>query len=111
MWGGRIEVIEVNYDFLHVSPWYLFVGVPNVAGVIDCMQIPIAAPWTNPEQYLNRNRIFAINTQFVVNHRGAITYLSARWPGSVHDSCVLQESYLLDVLDEHLLGSYYLIGK
>ena len=92
---------------------FLFVEVLglNVAGVIDCTQIPIAAPWTNPEQYLNRNRIFAINTQLVVNHRGMITYLSACWPGSVHDSHVLQESYLQDVLDEHLLGAYYLTGK
>ena len=46
----------------------------------------------------------------VVNHRGAITYLSARWPGSAHDSRVLQESFLQDVLDRNLLGEYYLIG-
>ena len=46
----------------------------------------------------------------VVNHRGAITYLSSRWPGSVADSRVLQESFLQDVLDCNLLGEYYLIG-
>ena len=46
----------------------------------------------------------------VVNHTGAITYLSSHWPGSVADRCVLQESFLQDVLDRNLLGEYYLIG-
>ena len=46
----------------------------------------------------------------VVNHRGFITQYSARWPGSVHDSRILNESDLQRVLDQHLLGNYYIIG-
>ena len=81
-----------------------------VAGVIDGTQIPIAAPHKHPEQYVNRKGIFALNCQLVVNHRGCITNLSCRWPGSLHDSRVLQESNLQDVLDRYLLGEHYLLG-
>ena len=49
--------------------------MPNVAGAIDCTHIPLAAPSVNPEQYVNRKGNFTINTQLVVNHRGAITML------------------------------------
>ena len=81
-----------------------------MVGTIDCTHVPIAAPWKHAEQYVNRNGIFSINTQVVVNHREAIAHLSVRWPGSVHDLRILQESYLQDVLNERLLGSYFLIG-
>ena len=77
---------------------------------MDGTQIPLKAPWVNPEQYLNHHKYFSIATQLVVNHRGAVTHLSCRWPGSVHDSRVLSESYLQDVLDRNVLGKYYLLG-
>ena len=79
-------------------------------GVLDGTQIPIRAPWKNPEQYWNFHKCFSISTQLVVNHRGAITFLSCRWPGSVHDSRALQESFLQDVLDRNVLGKYYILA-
>ena len=79
-------------------------------GAIDGSQIPIQAPWENPEQYKNYNKFHSIATMVVVNHRGALTYVSACWPGSCHDSRVLKETFLQDVLDRNLLGEYYLIG-
>ena len=83
---------------------------PLVAGVIDGTQIPIQAPFKFPEQYVNRSGNFSLNCQVVVNHRGVISHLSCRWPGSLHDSRVLQESNLQSVLDRYLLGEYYLLG-
>ena len=59
---------------------------------------------------INYHRFHSIAVMIVVNHRGAITYLSARWTGGTHDSRVLKESFLQDVLDCNLLGEYYLIG-
>lgn len=85
-------------------------GFPQVVGLIDGTQIPIVAPYKNPEQYVNRHGDFSLATQIVVNHRGAITHLSCRWPGSVHDSRILQESCLQGVLDRHMLGRYFLLG-
>ena len=89
---------------------FILVEFPYCVGAIDGTQIPIKAPWVNPEQYWNHNHYFSIATQLVVNHRGAITHLSCRWPGSAHDSRVLQESFLQDVLDRNVLGKYYLLG-
>ena len=60
--------------------------------------------------YFNRNKYFSIAVSLIVNHRGAITFLSCRWPGSVHDSRVLQESSIQEVLDTYQLGKYYLLG-
>ena len=88
----------------------LFVEFPNCVRAIDGTQIPIYAPYVHPEQYINYKKFFSIYTQIVVNHRGAITHLSARFPGGTHDSRLLQESYLQDVLDRNILGQYYLIG-
>ena len=71
---------------------------PQVAGCIDGTHIPIQAPHDNPDQYVKRDGIFSMNVQ-IVNHQGAITHLSSRWPGSLHDSRILQESSLQEVLD------------
>lgn len=67
-------------------------------------------PSEHAEQFVNRHGDFSIATQIVVNHRGAITNLSCRWPGSLHDQRVLDESCLKQVLDRNMLGSYYIIG-
>ena len=67
-------------------------------------------PWVNPEQYYDHHKRHSVSVMAVVNHRGAITYLSTRWPGAVSDSRVLQESFLQDVLDRNLLGEYYMLG-
>lgn len=85
-------------------------GFPNVCGLIDGSLIPIAAPYEFPEQYIDRHGQFSLNAQFVVNHRGAVTFLSCRWPGSLHDDRALKETFLQDVLDRRILGAYYLLG-
>ena len=83
----------------------MYTEFPMVAGVIYGTQIPIAAPYKLPEQYVNRKGQFSLNCQVVVNHRGAITHLSCRWPGSLHDSRVLQESNMQQVLiDTYLVN-------
>lgn len=88
----------------------MFSGFPNVVGLIDGTQIPIVAPREYPEQYVNRKGFFALNAQVVCNHRGIVTNLSCRWPGSVHDSRVLLNSPMQEVLDRGLLGDKYLLG-
>lgn len=68
------------------------------------------APYENPEQFINQYKEFSIATQIIINHRGAITNLSCRWPGSLHDSRVLRESIFQDVLDSRILGHRYILG-
>ena len=88
----------------------IIVGIPNVVGAIDCTHVRITAPWNYPEQFINRNKYFSINSQMIVNHRGAITHLSTRWPGSAHDSRILRHIYMQDLLDSNFLQNYYLLG-
>ena len=91
--------------------FYAFIAeFPNCVGCIDCTHIPVRPPKENRDQHKDKDGIFSLNVQAVVNHRGAITHLSPQWPGSVHDSRILKESDLQQVLDMHVLGSKYLIG-
>ena len=71
--------------------------------------LPIAAPWNYPEQFINWNKYLSINSQMIVSHRGAITHLSTRWLGSAHDSRILRDSYIQDLLDSNFLQNYYLL--
>ena len=72
--------------------------------------MPVKPPKEHREQFKNRHGYFSLNVQIVVNHRGFITNYSVRWPGSVHDSRILKESDLQQVLDQRIMGKYYLIG-
>ena len=94
----------------HVTYPNLFSEFPNCVGVIDCTHVPVKPPKHRWEQYICRHGYFSINVQMVVNHRGFVTHYSVRWPGSVHDSHILNESDLQHVLDQHLLRNYYLLG-
>ena len=95
---------------VHYALIALFAEFPNCVGVIDCTHIPVKPPKDRREQFICRHGYFSINVQMVVNHRGFVTHYSARWPGSVHDSRILNESDLQCVMDQHLLGNYYIIG-
>ena len=90
--------------------YFFFAEFPNVVGCVDGTFIPIYSPHKNAEQFINRDGYFSLNTQLMVNHRGAITHLSCRWPGSVHDSRVFAESYLQEICDDKLLGHRYLLA-
>ena len=70
--------------------------IPNIFGLIDSTQIRIIGPSTNEDHYINRKGFHSINTQIVCDHKNVITNVSAKWPGSVHDSTVLQNSSLWD---------------
>ena len=83
--------------------------LPNCVGAIDCTHIPVKAPKERREQFKCRHGFFSLNMQMAINHRGFVTNYSVRWLGSVHDTCILKESDLQQVLDQHLLGKYYLI--
>ena len=59
---------------------------------------------------MNRHGQYALNCQLMVNHHGAISHLSSRWPGSLQDIRIFQESHLQEVMDLGLLGHHYLLG-
>ena len=90
---------------------YSFAEFPNCVRAINGTQIPLKCPWLNGEQYKNYNKYYSIAAQIIVNHWGAITHLSCRWPTSTTDLCTLKESFIQNVLDQNILGKYYLLGN
>ena len=69
-------------------------GFPSVCGLIDGTMINIDAPSENEEQFVNRKGTHAINALLVCGPHHQYYYVSARWPGSVHDSRVLKNTEL-----------------
>ena len=107
-----LQFISSNMKSTNIYIKYMifFLEFPNIARIIDGTQIKIKCPWKSPEQYVNRKGKFVIVVCLVVNHRGTITFQSSQWPGSTHNSHVLQESSLQEVLDQKLLHHFYIIG-
>lgn len=86
-------------------------GFPEVVGVIDGTHIRIMRPRQFEAEYVNRKRYHSINVQVVFDAKYKITDLEAKWPGSVHDARILNESGLKRMFETravsagcHLLG-------
>ena len=91
---------------------------PEVIGAIDGTHIRIVRPTDFEAEYVNRKRYHSINVQVVFDAKYRIIDLEAKWPGSVHDSRILNESGLKRMFDTgavppgcHLLGDSGYGGK
>ena len=68
---------------------------PSVVGAIDCTHIKIQCPvGENAELFRNRKRYFSINVQAASGPDLKILNIVARWPGSVHDARIFDNSRL-----------------
>ncbi|KAK3894996.1 hypothetical protein Pcinc_001289 [Petrolisthes cinctipes] len=86
-------------------------GFPEVVGAIDGTHIRIVKLSEFEVEYVNRKRYHSINVQVVFYAKYNIIDLEAKWPGSVHDSRILNESGLKRMFETgavpagcHLLG-------
>ncbi|XP_041472595.1 putative nuclease HARBI1 [Lytechinus variegatus] len=80
---------------------------PGIVGLIDGTHVRIQEPTENEDQFVNRKRYHSINVQIVVDASYRIINIDAQWPGSVHDSRILRQSGLGEILnngDGHLFG-------
>ncbi|XP_071500727.1 putative nuclease HARBI1 [Diadema antillarum] len=84
------EVREAQVAFFEIS------GFPQVVGVVDGTHVRLnGAPLGEREYaYVNRKHFHSINVQIVCAANYKIIDLVARWPGSSHDSRILQNSVL-----------------
>lgn len=99
------EILDVKKGFYAVARF------PGVIGCIDCTHIQIKSPGgDNAELYRNRKGYFSINTQAVCDSSLRIMNIVARWPGSVHDSTIFNNSRLHADLENGLYGAGYLLG-
>lgn len=84
--------------------------MPGILGAIDCTHVPIQSPGgDDAEIYRNRKGYFSINVQLVSDRNNYISDVVARWPGSVHDSTIFDNSRLRAELETRPVEGY-LIG-
>nr|XP_008200958.2 PREDICTED: putative nuclease HARBI1 [Tribolium castaneum] len=70
-------------------------GFPRVVGAIDCTHVGIQSPGgANAELYRNRKGYFSINVQTICDADLKLLHIISRWPGSVHDSTIFNNSPL-----------------
>lgn len=76
--------------------FYTYAGFPGVCGTIDCTHIPILqSPSKNiGERFRNRKGYFSINVQTICDNNLVIRDIVARWPGSVHDATIFDNSHV-----------------
>ena len=84
-------------------------GMPGVIGSIDCTHIKIQRPsCADSELFRCRKGFFSLNVQAVCGPDLLFYNLITRWPGSVHDSRIFQNSRLRDQLEDGLLPGHLL---
>lgn len=94
-----------------IEKFYSIARFPSVVGAIDCTHIHIASPGgVNPELYRNRKDVFSINTQIIADANLKIRNIVARWPGSVHDSTIFNNSNMKDLMQAETFGKCCLLG-
>jgi hypothetical protein len=90
------EVETVQQEFFQLS------NFPGVVGAIDCTHVPLdCAPLGDNEfAYVNRKGVHSLNIQLVCDAHYRVTNIVSRWPGSCHDSRILQNSGLFAPFEE-----------
>ncbi|XP_026488745.2 putative nuclease HARBI1 [Vanessa tameamea] len=99
------ERIEVANDF------YSIAGFPRILGAIDCTHIKINSPGGyQAETFRNRKGFFSLNVQIVCDAKLCIRNVVARWPGSVHDSTIYNDSPLCAQFERGDYANFVLLG-
>nr|XP_055053771.1 putative nuclease HARBI1 [Misgurnus anguillicaudatus] len=98
------EVMETHQGFHAIA------GIPRVIGLVDGTLIPISNPSALDQAFICRKGFAAINVQVVVDHRGVITDIVAKWPGSTHDSFVWANSAVGQDAERRVFGESIFLG-
>ena len=86
-------------------------GFPGVIGVIDGTHIRIIAPREFEAEYVNRKNYHSVNVQIVFDAKYNIIDVVAKWPGSVHDARIWNESGLRLAFERRFIPpGYHLLG-
>jgi len=76
-------------------------GFPGVVGIVGCTHVKIKSPGgENAELFRNAMNYHSINVQVVCGSEFQICNITARWHGSVPDSCVFKQSNLCNQLEK-----------
>ncbi|XP_050716004.1 putative nuclease HARBI1 isoform X4 [Eriocheir sinensis] len=92
-----------------IEDFHGIAGMPGVIGCIDCTHIRIARPpREDSEVFRCRKGFFAINTQAVCGPDLSFYNIVVRWPGSVHDAQIFEDSRVCNDLRDGLLPGHLL---
>ena len=86
--SGRIK--EGFYETRHF---------PGVIGCLDGTHVWITAPHICEVDYVNRKGYHSINVQVICDHLGKWINIVAKWPGSTHDSRILKNSQIWNIME------------
>jgi nuclease HARBI1 len=75
-------------------------GITSVIGCMDGTHVRIKMPSVNEGVFVNRHQEHSINCLMVCGPDFKFYYVSAKWPGSVHDARVLRNSTLFKKFDD-----------
>ena len=92
------------------TEFYNFAGFPGVIGCIDGTHVPIIAPPEDEYVYVNRRKFHSINVMAVCDAQMVLTSVVAKWPGSSHDSFILNTSSLNTKFESGHYGRSWLLG-
>ncbi|XP_062586830.1 putative nuclease HARBI1 [Saccostrea cucullata] len=91
--------------------FFQIAGFPGIVGAIDGTHVQIIAPRQNENDFFNRHHYHSLNVQVVFHSQCKLIDIVAKWPGSTHDTRILNESGLRVLfenghipLQTHLLG-------
>jgi len=86
-------------------------GFPGVLGAVDCTHVPIQSPGgARAEEFRCRKGFFSLNVQAACGPNLEFFDFVCRWPGSVHDSRIFNNSRLFFDLQHDLLEGHHLLG-
>ncbi|KAJ1177795.1 hypothetical protein NDU88_003047 [Pleurodeles waltl] len=77
---------------------------------IDCTHVCIVPPAPTVHLYRNRKHTHSINVQAIVDHRGLITNIVSKYPGSVSDSFIFRHSTINQHFHDGRYGNGLLVA-
>lgn len=105
MYETRDEMREAALAFYQIARF------PQTIGAIDCTLVEIQSPGgDDAEIFRSRKGFFALNVQTVSDTRLKIRNIVVRWPGSVHDQTIFNNSNLKRQFQNGQYGNYILVG-
>ncbi|XP_061642452.1 biogenesis of lysosome-related organelles complex 1 subunit 1 isoform X2 [Phyllopteryx taeniolatus] len=96
--------LRIKQDFL------LKYGFPGVLGAIDCTHVQLRAPDSKAVTYVNRKGVHSINIQVICDANCLVTHVYANFPGSAHDSFILDNSVIPSVFEGDAPMDGWLLG-
>ena len=90
--------------------FYEIAGFPNVIGLIDGTLIKIKTPAHRPQDFMTRKRFCALNVYICCGPDNRIYDCSVKFPGSVNDSRVFQDTELRRYLQSKPVGFGVVLG-